>query len=91
MTSSEKVILALVALALTLGTVELARREIANHRRSGQRWWRIDASAAGAFFNGLAALGAWTSLALDRPPTLAMIVAYVGVMMFLLLADARTN
>src|SRR3954447_26751679 len=69
MSTTERVVVLLIAFALTLGAIELTRRELALHRRSAESWWRVDAAAAGALFTALAALGAWLSLAINRAPT----------------------
>jgi hypothetical protein len=91
MSTTERVVVVLVALALTLGAIELVRREVALHRRSAESWWRVDAAAAGALFTALAALGAWLSLAIDRAPTegLVGVLAWIVVMLYLLVADDR--
>jgi hypothetical protein len=83
----------LIALALTLGAIELVRRELALHRRSVASRWRVDAAAAGALFTAVAAVGAWLSLTTDRAPTeeLVGILAWLGVMAFLLVADERVR
>jgi uncharacterized membrane protein len=91
MSTTERVVVVLVALALTLGAIELVRRELALHRRSADSWWRVNAAAAGAVFTALGALGAWLSLAIDRAPTegLVGVLAWTVVMVFLLVADDR--
>jgi uncharacterized membrane protein len=91
MSTTERVVVVLVALALTLGAIELVRRELALHRRSAESWWRVGAAGAGALFTALAALGAWLSLAIDRAPTegLVGVLAWIVVMVFLLVADDR--
>jgi hypothetical protein len=90
---SERVLLALAAAAMTFGSVELVRREVLLHRRRGQSWLRVDASAAGAMFTATAAVAAWTLLVLDRAPIegVAGILAALLVMLFLLLTDERVH
>jgi uncharacterized membrane protein len=91
MSTTERVVVVLLALALTLGAIELVRRELALHRRSAASWWRVDAAAAGALFTALAGLGAWVSLAIDRAPAAGLVggLAWVVIMIFLLVADDR--
>ena len=91
--SSERVLLALTALAMTVGSLELIRREILLHRRGGESWLRIDASAAGALFTSAAAIAAWTLLLLDRAPAEGLVGILVAllVMLFLLVADDRVH
>jgi hypothetical protein len=87
------VLLALVAAAMTVGSVELVRREILLHRRSGQSWLRVDASAAGALFTAMGAVAAWTLLVLDQAPREGAggILAALLVMLFLLVTDERVH
>jgi hypothetical protein len=91
MSTTERVVVVLVALALTLGAIELVLRELALHRRSAESWWRVDMAAAGALVTALAALGAWLSLAIDRAPIegLVGVLAWLVVMLYLLVADDR--
>ena len=91
MSTTERVVVLLIALVLTLGAIELIRRELALHRRSAESWWRVDATAAGALFTALAALAAWLSLAIDRAPIegLVGVLAWLVVMVLLLVTDDR--
>jgi hypothetical protein len=87
----ERVVLVLISAVLTLGAIELGRREVAAHRRTGQPWIRVDASAAGALFTALAAVGGWIVLIFDKQPAggLAGLIAVLVVMFLLLTADDR--
>jgi hypothetical protein len=87
------VLLALAAAALTLGSVELVRREVLLHRRGGESWLRVDASAGGALFTAMAAVAAWTLLVLDQAPSVGLggILAALVVMLLLLLTDERVH
>ena len=91
MSTTERVVVVLVALALTLGAIELGRRELLFHRRTAESWWHVNAAAAGALFTALAALGAWLSLAIDRAPTEGLVgaLAWIVVRVFVLVADDR--
>ena len=93
MTPSERVLLALAAAAMTFGSVALVRREVLLHRRRGESWLRVDASAAGALFTAMAAVAAWTLLVLDRAPSEGVggILAALLVMLFLLVSDERVH
>ena len=91
MSTTERVVVLLIAVALTLGAIELIRRELALHRRGAEFWWRVDATAAGALFTALAALAAWLSLGIDRAPTegLVGVLTWLVVMVLLLVTDDR--
>jgi len=91
--TSERVLLALVAAATTLGAVELVRREILLWRRTGERWWRIDYGAVGALYAAVSGVVLWALVVLDVSPLggLAGLAAWLGVLVFLLVADDRVH
>lgn len=93
MSSTERILLVLIAAALTLSAVELMRREVVIARRTGTSLLRVDASAAGALFTSFAALGCWVSIALNRHPAEGLwgIVAWLAVALFLLVSDSRVK
>ena len=91
MSSTERVLLAIAALALTLGAVELVRREIALLARRGASAWRFDATAAGALFTAVAAVGGWLAVAIGEAPLEGVVgvLAWVVVMLLLLVGGGR--
>ena len=91
--TSERVLLGLVAAATTLGAVELVRREILLWRRTGERWWRLDYGAIGALYAAVSAVVLWALVALDASPAggLAGLVAWLAVLMVLRVVDDRVS
>ena len=93
LSSAERVLLALVALAMTVGAVELVRREVVLRRRTREPWTRLDASAGGPFFTALAAAAAWVLVVSNHAPAegLLGLLAWLPVMVFLLVSDDRVR
>jgi hypothetical protein len=76
-----------------VGAIELVRREILLWRRTGERWWRIDAGMFAALYAAVSAVVLWALVVLDEPPLggLAGLVAWLGLLMVLLVVDDRVN
>ena len=93
MTLFGRVLLTLAAAAMTLGSVELVRREVLLHRRREQSWLTVDAGAGGAQFTGDGGSAAWTLLVLDRAPSVGVggIIAGLLVTLVLLVTDQRVH
>ena len=88
----EATLIILVAAATTVGAVELVRREVALLMASKTPVWRAEARAMGALYASVSAVVLWVMVATGSPPTsLAAVLIWLGVMVFLLVADERVR
>jgi hypothetical protein len=82
------VLLILLALTTTVGAVELVRREVVVVRGGYKLWWRLDAQAMGALYASASAIVLWVMVVIgSRPTTLAPLLLWIGVLLFLLLGE----
>ena len=82
----------LVAAATTVGAVELVRREVALLRARKAPVWRADPRAMGALYASASAVVLWVMVATGSPPTsLAAVLLWLGILIFLLVADERVR